>query len=726
MIRTFPALEPRCAGFLAGILLLLALTGCSEPLSYADPHIVGTDDGEWLLVLQAVGYEPLEARTLLVQSPARDSGTWERMPLRDGAVIAAVRHHDSILLVYPNGTVMKRPDGEGAFTRLVSGRMSPPLLHAAVVAGQVLAVRHDPPNGMQVLRLAEDDWEERFANLPTVGTPALLRVVDFESAPLLFWRREIGGHPEPGLQAAYCKDGAWQSFSTPKPDPSWGFFAVTVHQGALYLLREPRAPIGALHTRLPLYRFGGDGWKEVAEGITLPTERQLTAGFGLAITSDSERLLAVRVDPGGAHIYRSEDSLGRRWRATESALSQSQGGALGSLLLAMLLLGSLLTILVTRSALQRLGQKAQRSARSVGPDGGTQAASTPTSTPAAVLGAMRTGRFASPVERGLAMIIDMLLLSPLPVLYWESAMDFTPSTMPPEGWRHLYYVWIAGHAVYGCIAEGIWGQTLGKRAMGIRVRSVRGGPVGNGQAFVRNALRFVDFWFIEVAGVAMPYLVAVLAMALTPLRQRVGDLLGGTLVRTYTPLPWRSVVLASASPRRRDLLKRLGLSFLVIPSQAEERVDSRLSPEENALQLARQKAEDVASRLTHDELVIAADTLVMLEEELLGKPESEAHAREMLQRLAGRTHAVLTGVVVLDRSTGQVIAQVERTDVTFRSLFDDEIEHYVASGAPIGKAGAYGIQDAGCTFIADVRGSATNVVGLPMELLQHMLKLVDA
>ena len=178
------------------------------------------------------------------------------------------------------------------------------------------------------------------------------------------------------------------------------------------------------------------------------------------------------------------------------------------------------------------------------------------------------------------------------------------------------------------------------------------------------------------------------------------------------------VVLASGSPRRAAILREVGLEFVVAPSEIDESVVSHLAPVEEAVALATLKAETV-SRSHRQSLVIAADTVVDLYGVSIGKPANEQHAIEMLSGLSGRTHLVHTGVAV--SVGGKVRSGVATTEVRMRVLSSTEIKSYVRSGAPMDKAGAYGIQDTGFSPVDSIDGSYLNVVGLPVGLLAKLL-----
>jgi len=180
------------------------------------------------------------------------------------------------------------------------------------------------------------------------------------------------------------------------------------------------------------------------------------------------------------------------------------------------------------------------------------------------------------------------------------------------------------------------------------------------------------------------------------------------------------LVLASSSPRRRQLLAEAGYEFEAVAPPIGEPADALrdLSPRQQAEALAYFKARSVADRLG-DAVVLAADTLVVVDGEVLGKPADAADARRMLRKLSGARQEVITGVALLGPPRRLIASEV--TVVVTRALSPDEIESYIASGEWEGKAGAYAIQETADRFVTEVRGSFTNVIGLPMELLERML-----
>lgn len=184
----------------------------------------------------------------------------------------------------------------------------------------------------------------------------------------------------------------------------------------------------------------------------------------------------------------------------------------------------------------------------------------------------------------------------------------------------------------------------------------------------------------------------------------------------------RKVVLASQSPRRRELLSDLISGFRIIPDNSPETVDKSATPEETVKRLAVQKARNVSACADSDEIVIAADTVVFIDGKILGKPADAAEAAEMLRTLSGRDHHVCTDIAVIDNAIGKSFCCFERTLVHFKHLTDSEIERYIASGEPMDKAGAYGIQGKGALFVEWIKGDYFNVVGLPLCRLAQVLK----
>lgn len=178
------------------------------------------------------------------------------------------------------------------------------------------------------------------------------------------------------------------------------------------------------------------------------------------------------------------------------------------------------------------------------------------------------------------------------------------------------------------------------------------------------------------------------------------------------------IILASQSPRRRELLALMGLDFTVITSDVEEKPPHGAAPDAYVSALAVQKAEAVAKDHP-DACVIGADTVVYLDGDILGKPHTPENAKRFLSRMQGRQHTVYTGVAVI--ANGKTDVRVDTTKVTFTPISEAEIDWYISTGEPLDKAGAYGVQGPGGIFVRQIEGNYFNVIGMPLPMLYHML-----
>ncbi|MDP1678499.1 MAG: Maf family protein [Bacteroidota bacterium] len=182
------------------------------------------------------------------------------------------------------------------------------------------------------------------------------------------------------------------------------------------------------------------------------------------------------------------------------------------------------------------------------------------------------------------------------------------------------------------------------------------------------------------------------------------------------------IILASQSPRRSQLLKQIGIIFSVQPSGIHEEIDDATSFAENVQRLSLHKAEDIANK-NDKGIIVGSDTIVVIDQTILGKPNSREDAIEMLKILSGKTHTVYTGFALVDAQTKKTYIDHNETEVTFRDLDEDEIVSYVATGSPLDKAGAYGIQDDfGAVFVKKINGDYYTVVGLPLSKFYIALK----
>lgn len=184
----------------------------------------------------------------------------------------------------------------------------------------------------------------------------------------------------------------------------------------------------------------------------------------------------------------------------------------------------------------------------------------------------------------------------------------------------------------------------------------------------------------------------------------------------------KKIILASASPRRKLLFTQTGFDYEIVPSDFEEFFDANISAQENAIVLSKLKAIEVAKRF-QNAFVVGADTIVVLNGDIMGKPTDDNDAVSMLKKLSGREHTVYTAFTIVDRPSNKFISEIETTAVKFRELEEEEIYSYVKSGSPMDKAGAYGIQDDyGALFVERINGCFYNVVGFPLTKFYITIK----
>ncbi len=183
----------------------------------------------------------------------------------------------------------------------------------------------------------------------------------------------------------------------------------------------------------------------------------------------------------------------------------------------------------------------------------------------------------------------------------------------------------------------------------------------------------------------------------------------------------RRVILASQSPRRRELLKQLNIDFEIISPEFDEKTDTNEFSSEIIENLAFQKALSVSKKFAPDSLILSADTVVVLDNKILGKPKSENEAFQMLKSLSNKTHKVVTAVSLFDVKTQKSLTRSTESFVTFNELSDEDIKGYITVHHPLDKAGSYGIQELDKHFVRDIIGSFSNIVGLPLETVTQML-----
>lgn len=183
----------------------------------------------------------------------------------------------------------------------------------------------------------------------------------------------------------------------------------------------------------------------------------------------------------------------------------------------------------------------------------------------------------------------------------------------------------------------------------------------------------------------------------------------------------RKIILASSSPRRKRILSQIGLDFSVEVTDIDEKKVKIKNPRLLVQELSLLKAKAILKK--KGSIILAADTVVVFENKILGKPQSAEDAKKMLKMLSGKRHSVITGFTIIDPKYGKVVTKSEETKVWFRKIPKEEVEKYVATGEPLDKAGAYGIQELGSVFVKKIEGDFFNVVGLPISFVWELEKL---
>lgn len=604
---------------------------------------------------------------------------------------------------YPGGAVPVEPQTPPA--------VAPGLTVAQLPLGASLLHGASGTTGADLATAATlDDWVPLGAVVPMFVPVAMAELALLQGDPVVAVRAVRANAIEPGVRLLRLEAGAsaWSWLPSPPGMPMSGLLSVCAYRDGLLLMQEPGQAKGEPQQNYLGFYTVKEGWASYAPVSLIQYDRWQPAQ-SLTLAAGDKRAFALRIAGYGLGAFTSADAESAGWQRLLLPGTSSPSTWPVWFLPVAVFLGTMLVLRLMRGRMQ--AALARR--------GITSAPDNPENLAKALR--VQVAVSASPIDRAVAMLVDMLLVSPLPVLYVGSAGQFSEEFMQGQGLA-AYLLLLGALMVYSLIAEALFGQTVGKWLMRLRVRSVDGGRPTLLQLTVRNVLRVVDFFPVMIGGAMIWYLVALLSVTATRRRQRLGDFISGTLVRRVPAIRNRRVLLASASPRRRALLEELGVNFTVQKPDIDEAPVKGVAPREMAERLARRKAEVVAQDVPEDSIIIAADTVVVVDNEILGKPTDREAARAMLRRLAGREHQVITAVSVIDKATGQYMDGSDVTDVQMRELREDEIGAYVETGEADDKAGAYAIQGKGGSFVLTARGSISNVIGLPVEMLREMLR----
>lgn len=616
-----------------------------------------------------------------------------------GQLVGLVPDGETFLLIYSDGSVF-RFSGEGNPAQLLVGGGRRLINAVRDPDGMVYALAIGETDKPEVLALspgatdsAPEDWRRQGVPVSMLDTPGMLETALMQGRPAVFWRSFVRGGTEEGLRGAVLDErGVWQRLPLAPGTQYSGVFAVTTYNQGILALQERGRFGGTGQAHSVLFYRPETGWNFMLTPDAM-REDQTTGALTLG-TSGKHIWLGTLTDGGFSVMHSTDPALGG-WRVVVGGGEQAGGDSNLYVILLFVMFMIFTSTLFRMLRLKRGGM-----------------------VPVPVGGA---GTLASAIDRAVAMLVDATLVLPLPILYMGDANEALRQVYLGRQ-VVAYLLFLGGLTLYSFVAEALYGQTFGKWLFRIKVRSIDGRPPRLWQIAVRNAGRFIDFFPVYLAGSMIWYLVALLSVSFTKRRQRVGDLLASTVVQRVIPLAARRVVLASASPRRRELLEEMGVNFNILPADIDETPVSGIHPRQMAERLARQKAEAVLGNCPPDALVIAADTIVVVDDRILGKPVDREQARQMLRELRGRAHLVITGMSVIDKVDGRQVDGSDVTEVVMRDFSDEEIENYLHSGEADDKAGAYAIQGRGGDFVSGIKGSLSNVIGMPVEMLRSIFK----
>lgn len=718
------------------ILSLIFLSGCMD-VSKIDPRVVELD-GKVMLTYGSydlAGGGSLDKFTVMLAD--KNLGSAETVFKNNGefngyisALIPKAFNESGAGVVFRNGSVFEILNTDFKELKLVyEGTERLEIISAAKVGNTILGFGREEDQPWTFYELKKDGWKRNNIDSPilSIADVAIAELIEYKGHPAIFWREVANMKIESLIRGAIYNGSQWKQLPAIGQDISLsGGFATCSDADRIVLIQDAGGKKDLAGSGMPIYEYNpDDGWRSIAD-IPFSKESMSLTGFGIDIKQVNGKFVVARADEAGIQLYYSVNFEDGVWKEVGQFEEEERDWRTlfdSEIIFNYILVGISLVLLVL-FFIRRKKLRAVLEAE----EGGNSALPKDARLARMIKEArlQRIGGFASVIDRGFALFIDGFFVMPIPYYYLNAqSIDFMDSVFSAKE-LVLFFIWLISLTVYMLVAELIFGFTIGKALARIRVRSATGGRPSLVQILIRNTARMIDFFPIPIGGMRIWYLIAVVAASVTIKRQRVGDILAKTVVRRYTPLKKRKIVLASGSPRRKELLTEFGLNFEVIPADIDESTVAGMTPRDFAKMLAVHKANEVAIRMENGELVIAADTVVALGDKILGKPSDKNEAREMLLALSGKTHEVLTGVSIIDTATKQLVASVERTEVEFMELSELEINNYIESGEGEDKAGSYAIQGNGGFFVNATLGSTSNVIGMPMELFQRMLKDLDA
>lgn len=686
------------------LFLVTVFTGCDQERD-GDIRIAAGKGGGLLAVMQMNMYGKAEFVRLSEFRLNEQTGLVDLTPAGKyrGELSGLVRESESsYLLVFSDGAVFRFIGGK--LEPLGEGRERVKLISAAGEGRTLYGVALDTANSTAQLleyNFNTNKWDFFGKVIPDPQAIGIAEVTLENGVPCVFWRNISAGVLNAGIRGAFYKNGAWVFIDNPRQALTSGAFTVSGGSDGLMLWQAP-AQYETTGSTLSFYSTGSKkGWYSFSPSVfSASGEVGVNA---LASAFSGGRFWVCRLGTDGIKFAYTDKVESGNWILASSGLGAADSVIPVWLIPAIAFFTALIVFRILRI----------RMMRALARSGKTE-----------LVRIQPVPALASLIDRGVAMLVDLTLLFPLPYIFVvESGLSSPQAILQRPGQMlFAYFLWLGGYAFYATVCEFIWGQTVGKFVFNLKVRCSSGGRPSLFQIILRNVMRFADFFPVSFGGTSLFGIVAILSVSFSRKRQRLGDIFARTVVKRVVPLNKRNVILASASPRRQEILAALGIDFKVKPADVDEVILSGVEPREMVERIASDKAQAVSAISGPDALVIAADTAVVCDGEILGKPDDHEHARQMLEMLSGVTHEVITAITIIDNATGQFLEGSDMTQVRMRKLSSTDIQNYLDSGEPFDKAGSYAIQGRGGEFVEHTEGSISNVIGFPVELLREMLK----
>lgn len=692
------------------ILAVLFCAGCESP-SYLDPRIAHIS-GDLLLTTSSISENKDISNSFTVYAKTSEKKfSLKTVGTYYGEVVAYINKDDKLYLIFADSSIYSVADlKDPQLLPILEGDSQVQVFAASAYNGKILAWVKNAQGEMTFLEYlpGSDKWQDSSVKTPTPFTPAFSEMVALSDDSLaLFLRRYISGIVTPGIMSFIYDNNHWSNLPLPPGKLLSGGFAVCAEGSEILLLRDAGREMEQADG-MPLSRYTAKGWAALPS-VPFSEAQMKLPGAGIDIKKVGSTYYVARSDATGLQLLMANDIDNGNWNRLDVGMSREFAFSENSMLFLLLFIFVALSISF-RIIIKRQIKNSKDSDE--------------IEEMLEAIEASKIGGVATIFDRALAMFLDSALVLPVLLYSLDNKYAFWDNIAgADEGMA--FVLWFLSLQLYCSIAEILFKTTVGKMIVGIRVRSLYGGEPTRVQCFVRSTARAIDFFPVPFFGSPIPYLIALVSASITSRRQRVGDIFAKTVVLRHTPVRKREIVLASGSPRRSELIRSLGLKFSVSVADIDETIVEGLPPQMFAERLALQKCQKVAGSVKRGSLVIAADTVVVVDDKVLGKPASEQDAIEMLQRLSGDEHQVITAVAIIDTATAQELVRSDATTVYMKKLSLNEVTEYVASGEGEDKAGSYAIQGEGGELIERIDGSLSNVIGLPVELLLAMFKDID-